>query len=191
MQAIISCKDAKAQGLKRYFTGKPCKRGNIAERYTYNNMCRCKPCSERHNKSVSKWKEATDFNDKDYQVEYYKNNVDSRKGNTKKWCEENPIQSKAHSKNKNARRRQKMNIVIDDAELFQLCIAESQQQCVDLEDLFGFKFHLDHAIPLNAKEVSGLHCIANFQVIPARINCEKGNKLIFTEPFEWMLYNSQ
>jgi hypothetical protein len=33
MLPIISCKEAKARGLKRYFTGKPCKRGHIAEQW--------------------------------------------------------------------------------------------------------------------------------------------------------------
>jgi 5-methylcytosine-specific restriction endonuclease McrA len=36
---IISRADAKAQGLKRYFTGKPCKRGHIAERRVDGKCC--------------------------------------------------------------------------------------------------------------------------------------------------------
>lgn len=36
---IISRKEAKAQGLKRYFTGKPCKRGHVCERDVKNGQC--------------------------------------------------------------------------------------------------------------------------------------------------------
>ena len=36
---IISKKDAKTQGLKRYFTGKPCKYGHVAERYVGSGKC--------------------------------------------------------------------------------------------------------------------------------------------------------
>lgn len=36
---IISRADARAQGLKRYFTGKLCKRGHIAERHVSNLTC--------------------------------------------------------------------------------------------------------------------------------------------------------
>jgi 5-methylcytosine-specific restriction endonuclease McrA len=36
---IISCAEAKAQGLKSYFTGKPCLRGHIARRYVLNATC--------------------------------------------------------------------------------------------------------------------------------------------------------
>lgn len=36
---IISRKDAKAAGLLRYFTGKPCSRGHLAERYVSSFCC--------------------------------------------------------------------------------------------------------------------------------------------------------
>jgi hypothetical protein len=36
---IISRKEAKAQGLKRFFTGRACKRGHVSERFVANNMC--------------------------------------------------------------------------------------------------------------------------------------------------------
>lgn len=36
---IISRAEAKAAALKRYFTGKPCKHGHIAERATVNGLC--------------------------------------------------------------------------------------------------------------------------------------------------------
>jgi hypothetical protein len=36
---IITRAQAKARGLKRYFTGKPCKRGHVAERFVRNFEC--------------------------------------------------------------------------------------------------------------------------------------------------------
>ena len=39
---VVARKDARAAGLKRYFTGKPCKYGHIAERQVANGVCiRC------------------------------------------------------------------------------------------------------------------------------------------------------
>ena len=35
----ISCKEAKAQGLKHYFTGKPCKHGHVDLRLVSNESC--------------------------------------------------------------------------------------------------------------------------------------------------------
>ena len=37
---IITRVEAKALGLKRYFTGKPCRRGHVAEREVVNKCCR-------------------------------------------------------------------------------------------------------------------------------------------------------
>lgn len=40
---IISKAEARSQGLPRYFTGKPCRRGHVSERYAGNgNCCDCK-----------------------------------------------------------------------------------------------------------------------------------------------------
>jgi hypothetical protein len=39
MPEIISRKDATARGLKRYFTGRSCKLGHLAERWTVDARC--------------------------------------------------------------------------------------------------------------------------------------------------------
>lgn len=44
---IIGRAEAKAQGLKTYFTGKPCKNGQIAER-RLDGTCTCAICKARH-----------------------------------------------------------------------------------------------------------------------------------------------
>lgn len=44
--------------------------------------------------------------------------------------------------------------------------------------MFGFDWHVDHVIPLNGKNVSGLHVSNNVQVIPACDNLRKSNKFL-------------
>jgi len=45
---VISRAEAKAKGLKRYFTGKPCKHGHVAERVVVNATCvECERASVR------------------------------------------------------------------------------------------------------------------------------------------------
>lgn len=49
---IISRKEAKERGLKKYYTGKPCKYGHIAERWTGNKVCtECRHTSPAYEKS--------------------------------------------------------------------------------------------------------------------------------------------
>lgn len=46
------------------------------------------------------------------------------------------------------------------------------------KNMFGFSWHVDHVVPLNGKNVSGLHVSNNVQVIPAYDNLRKSNKFL-------------
>lgn len=52
---IITRKEAKAKGLSRYFTGKACVHGHIAERYTCNKTCvECEAIRKQKARSTAK-----------------------------------------------------------------------------------------------------------------------------------------
>lgn len=57
---IISRAEAKAQGLKHYFTGKPCSKGGIATRYVSSGNCACDKCREENREAayaiISRWR---------------------------------------------------------------------------------------------------------------------------------------
>ncbi len=76
MPNIISRKDAKAYGLVRYFTGKPCKHGHVAERHTCNSSCvDCgKIKNENQKEYKNQWYRENEKLTKDRANGYYQNN---------------------------------------------------------------------------------------------------------------------
>lgn len=71
-------------------------------------------------------------------------------------------------------------------ELDQFVCEEAQHLATLRTRLFGRPWHVDHMFPLRGAAVSGLHCWQNLQVIPADLNLAKGNRMVWTEPFEWV-----
>lgn len=48
--------------------------------------------------------------------------------------------------------------------------------CKLMERITGYKWHIDHRVPLQHKDASGLHCAANWAVVPASWNIAKSNR---------------
>jgi hypothetical protein len=52
---VISRREAKSRGLKRYFTGKPCKNGHVTERVVGKHMCmECARLKQRFSRNKAK-----------------------------------------------------------------------------------------------------------------------------------------
>lgn len=62
IRAIISQAEAKAQGLKRYFTGIPCRRGHVDERRVSNLSCVV--CTSYPERSETRKAQARSYNKK-------------------------------------------------------------------------------------------------------------------------------
>lgn len=73
----------------------------------------------------------------------------------------------------------------DFGEFDQFVLAEAKRAARRREVMTGYPWSIDHLIPLRR---GGLHAWHNIQVIPARLNSWKSDKLLLTIPGEWVDY---
>jgi len=196
---LISRKDAKAQGLLRYFTGDPCLHGHIAERRVSNwncVICETEKARKAYTKdpnknllSQKKWREKTPEYQKQrnkiyklqnadkvkqYLQNWRKKNAPTQKDYKKQWVEQNRGAKNASLMRRHAAKMQRMpNWLTDDDHWF---IKEIYDLATLRSTMTGVKWHVDHIVPLQGENVSGLHVPWNLQVIPATENMSKGNR---------------
>jgi len=97
----------------------------------------------------------------------------------KAWKKRNPLHVKTDSAKRSAIKRSAS--VGWDTELTDFVFEEAHHLRGIRDTLFGFKWHVDHKIPLQGKSVCGLHVWNNFAVIPATVNLRKNNKYAISE----------
>lgn len=113
-----------------------------------------------------------------------RNNPEKVSEYSKNWRQNNPEKSYTYS---NARRSQVKNSILTIwNELDEFVLQQTYELCKLREKCLNIKFQTDHMIPLRSKTVSGLHVWNNFQCLPQVINMFKQNKLIYTNPHEWL-----
>jgi hypothetical protein len=127
---------------------------------------------ERERKNNTRWK---------------KNNVQKNRENSLKWQRENPKKAcdrskRWHRKNPHVMiavgakyRASKKNQTPELSKWETETIKEIYKSCKRLSDCTGIKFHVDHIIPISK---GGIHHPFNLQILPARINIQKSNKIL-------------
>jgi len=150
---IITRAEARAGGLSRYFTGKPCKYAHIAERSVNNR--RCLVCS-REFMRLDRIRNPAKY--AEFQRKYSKRNS-----------------GKVIAKNA---RRHSAKMSRTPPWLTREHYAEMRAIYIErqiLSEWSGVEHHVDHIVPLCGKNVSGLHVPWNLQLLPARENLTKQN----------------
>lgn len=101
---------------------------------------------------------------------WVRKNPDKRKANVRKWGQENADQVNARTAK---RRATKLNATPAWADAF--LMKEAYILASLRTKVRGFKWHVDHVVPLQSKIVCGLHVENNLRVIPAKDNRVKSN----------------
>lgn len=187
---LISRKVAKANGLKRYFTGNPCIRNHIDERMTSTGQCYSCLASDEYvkvKKSCDKrlYKENREKRIKQAK-EYVENNKELVVARRKEHYQKNKYKRNAYHKEWSAKNRGICNLYLARyrADKLQRTPGWSDFSAIQIEyelaawcsKVMGEPYHVDHIIPLRGKLVSGLHVSSNLQVIPASENLIKSNQ---------------
>lgn len=172
-------KEARLLGTPRYFTGVPCKRGHLAERYAMGGHCI--GCDNTRLRSTEQRKKAVDT--------YYQNNKHKCMNATKIWKEKsgkgyqytktsrlnNPGSANFYNQKRHAAKLRRTPAWLTQDQFLQ--IKSIYSEAAELTKLLGEWYEVDHIVPLQGQTVSGLHVPWNLQILTAKENGIKGNRL--------------
>ena len=131
----------------------------------------CKPCVATQTRTYNAARMRVRLQDPEYKAKAYAQMAEYRKVNADF--------VRGLKVTQTARRRAKMRQLQPawrDVELDGFVFTEAARLSKLREKTFGFKWHVDHVVPLSGKAVSGFHIGTNIQVIPATENLRKSNK---------------
>ena len=196
MLEVISRGEALSQGLKRFFTGVPCKHGHLAQRSTANGCCcecnrlRTKDIMARINSTPEgkKRKREQDRRRRSDPTSRAKHNETCRlirqrvyateEGKAKHRAWLNTPEGRASANASNAKRRAAILAQtpawVSKHELQR--IKALYKEAARLTAATGITHHVDHIFPLQGELVCGLHCLSNLQILTQAENCSKSNR---------------
>lgn len=129
---------------------------------------------ERRQAARLKWLTENPEKNKKVKAEWSIINKDKTYVSRRKWAKNNPAAMQKIWAKRRASRLSRTPKWLDSEDSW--LIQEIYDFAVLRTKTHGFKWHVDHIIPLQGKLVSGLHVPTNLQVIPAIANVRKSNR---------------
>lgn len=155
------CTDAK---VAKWQEANPDKVRAAKRKYDANNK-------EKVSEMKKRWQYANRKRMAELVMRYARKNPDKVAARNAAWTKENLAWCAA----KNARRHA-AKLQATPAWANEFFISEAYDLAARRTKATGFKWHVDHVVPLQSKLVCGLHVENNLQVIPATVNLSKHNK---------------
>lgn len=161
---FVSHKAAKAAGGTLYYTGKPCKRGHVSERYVSNLSCVVcvRACSQlQHQKNPKRV------------GEYFRRNPEAKRTANRRYQSKHKARFYSLLAKRRAAKLSATPPWLSPVDLVEIEGIYNHAQV--LTEITGSPHDVDHIVPLQGKNVCGLHVPWNLQAIPASINRSKSN----------------
>jgi hypothetical protein len=178
-----SAAEARQYGLTRYFTGRPCRHGHVAERYACDYACcvcttikvtryqRADP--KRHVARVAAWQKKNPDMVSDLRRIAYAKNGDRLREKGREYYRNNRGKFFARVKSRVAKIKRATPPWADRG-----AIEKIYERCVAMTESTGVVHHVDHIIPLCGDNVCGLHVESNLRVITAHENMRKSKTFV-------------
>lgn len=152
------------QGSSSYYTGKPCKHGHTAKRWTIDGIC--SECKAIRNKS---WWDNNKERGRELIYRWRNDNIEKHREMVNKavknWALNNPGKRNSYTASRRAKIIDATPAWADKSEIQMLYTQASEQG-----------MQVDHIIPLNNPLVCGLHVESNLQLLSPLDNRIKSNK---------------
>jgi len=173
---IIDRQAAKAAGEKLYFTGKPCVRGHIAERYVSTFQCtvcitaQCKEWQSSNRERMNEWRKG-----------WRKSNPDKQKAIDRRSYLKN--KERVHAKTRNREALKRNSAGSHTAKDIRTLLAKQKGKCPNCFVKLD-KYHVDHVVPLAKGGGNGPD---NLQCLCPTCNIRKSDK----DPLVWANENGR
>ena len=131
----------------------------------------CKSCSK---KSKTEWYQCNKAAVKEVVKTWAQANPEKKKVYDERWRRNNPEQQCIRTRKYQTSKNNRMPAWLTEeqhAQIETLYLLAKELQWLSEEPL-----QVDHIVPLQGKNVSGLHVPWNLQILPKKLNCTKGNR---------------